>query len=224
MCMITFHGANTSMPDEELLKIIWEENSDGGGLMYQVGEEVKCEKGFLMLEDFLDHYHSLLEQGTLSNDVNFAIHFRLGSFGWKYKEICTHPFRISSNIEDLQESAFTAMAALMHNGVITEFNDTTKYDLKSYTDTMLFICKKLGGGDWEKILHEASCSPKTKFSRFLLFDSGNWKMFGEWFHDSKTGLYYSKSNIEKFTGQLYGPDYFNNYISSEEFPERESDV
>lgn len=80
MCIIVYKPAGFGLPNTETLRICWENNPHGAGLMWADGEKVHVRKGYMSWDAFKD----ALDEATDSMDVistPMALHFRIATHG-----------------------------------------------------------------------------------------------------------------------------------------------
>lgn len=96
MCLI-IASQQGKLPDEEILRQGWVDNSDGWGLMQSDGSEVRVNKGL--------HFGQLEGLIAKLNGNPYVIHYRWATHGNKNVDNC-HPFKITKQLY------------MAHNGVI----------------------------------------------------------------------------------------------------------
>ena len=194
MCVITFKTKNTTkLWTDETLKTMYENNSDGCGLMFMYDNKIYFEKGFLTFESFKKRYDFLNKKYDFKK-IDVALHFRISTHA-NVDETNTHPFMITNNFKNFElKKGFTDML-LMHNGIINSVDIVNK----KYNDTCHFIkqvvypLKQLNNDfilndDIKKIL-------KTLSNSKLLFLSKNgFDTVGEFINDDN--IYYSNSSYK----------------------------
>lgn len=134
MCVILYKPNNVRMPDKAVLKTCYDNNPDGAGYMYSKDNNVFIKKGFMTFNEF---YKSLKATKKLWNNTPFVIHFRISTQAGVNKE-CTHPFPLSSNMNDLKKLSYKSNIGIAHNGIIDLTSNYYKKDIK-HSDTMEFI-------------------------------------------------------------------------------------
>ena len=134
MCIITFKTKNTKkLWTDETLKTMYENNSDGCGIMLLFDNKIYFEKGFLTYESFKKRYDFLNKKYDFKK-IDVALHFRISTHAG-IDETNTHPFMITNNFKNFEiKKGFTDML-LMHNGVINSVDIINK----KYNDTCHFI-------------------------------------------------------------------------------------
>lgn len=120
------------MPDEKLIRNMFQRNPDGAGFMYldKNKNKVIIEKGIMDVKTFLKKVK------RFGVDDSLVMHFRIGTSGGNTKAN-THPFMISENIEDLKKLKAVTDVGVVHNGIIDIM------PRKGISDTMEFIADRL---------------------------------------------------------------------------------
>ena len=146
MCIIAYKPLNVAFPEEYILKTCFDNNDDGAGFMYVHGGEVHIKKGYETFEAFMN---ALNKARALTGDkVPYVMHFRIATQG--YEKTMTHPFPLSSNMNNLKRLRTKCSIGVAHNGIL----DITSDGAKTYSDTMKFITDYLSNiiqsYDWYK--------------------------------------------------------------------------
>ena len=138
MCVIAVYKKGLDLNKKEL-KECFRVNHDGAGMMFQQGDHVHIEKGFMTFDDFWAMAR------TVPKDVDRVFHFRIATSG-KVSGACCHPFPITDNYKEMALVSANSTSAFAHNGILTEF--TPKGGMSSkQSDTMVFdkeILSRLG--------------------------------------------------------------------------------
>ena len=135
MCIIAYKPLNVAFPEERILKNCFDNNSDGAGFMYVYDNKVHIRKGF---DTFKAFYNALNNTRNITGDnVPFVMHFRIATQG--YKKTFTHPFPLSSNMDNLNKLKMNCNIGIAHNGIISLTSDGSH----NYSDTMKFISEYL---------------------------------------------------------------------------------
>jgi hypothetical protein len=131
MCIIACKPIGSTMPSTNALKNCWAQNNDGAGFAYvrHGSSTVVIHKGFMKLKALLEAL-DLYNFGV--NDM-VVLHFRFATHGYVDKGN-THPFPLSSNIEDLRATTGQFNTVIAHNGV---FGSMPEHETLS--DTQKFI-------------------------------------------------------------------------------------
>lgn len=119
MCIAILNSPNITLP-KSLIKNSWDNNSDGGGIMWVDTEKniLHIHKEVYSFEAFYNKYVEIRKSHPKSNVV---LHFRIGtSGGINYNN--THPFLVHKNL------------GFVHNGIIHDLNGINQHK----SDTNLF--------------------------------------------------------------------------------------
>ena len=195
MCVIVSKSKNASFPTKETLEICWNNNPDGAGFMYTADNKVHIRKGFMNFESF---WKSLQNVRTKYGDkIACVMHFRIGTQGGNIPEN-THPFPLSSNMNDLRKLKSACDIGVAHNGIIEL---TSTYSKKvNYSDTMKFITDYLSliihDEKWYKSKDTCTLIERLIESRLCVLDkSSHIQLLGQgWNEDKKTGVWYSNES------------------------------
>lgn len=207
MCIICYKPLNVAFPEERILKNCFDNNNDGAGFMYVYENKVHIRKGF---ETFKAFYNALNNARKITGDgVPYVMHFRIATQG--YKKEFTHPFPLSSNMENLKRLKTNCNIGIAHNGIISLTSDGSP----NYSDTMKFINEYLSliiqSFDYYKNKRTLKLIEKLiGNSRLAILDkSGFCQLLGDgWIEDKK--CFYS-NNTYSYKKQSYYPIYdYNN--------------
>jgi Glutamine amidotransferases class-II. len=216
MCVIVTKPAGSPMPPEDIMKHMWETNSDGAGFAYALNNKVHVEKGFMTYKD-LDNALAGLEKRLKSkanltlDEVSLLVHFRITTHGGTNKEL-THPFPITRDTKYMLATDYKADVVLAHNGIIStvvatvQNSDTTQYirdiivpmnnsNPRFYTDhNMMEIVEKT-----------------INSSRFVFLDKyGEFHFVGNWQTDEDTpGCRYSNLYHKYYVPSKYPAHYLD---------------
>lgn len=133
--MIVYKPAGKRLPSEDLIRHLWQRNSDGGGFCYPQNGKVVGIKGIMKVKEFIDEMRNYLNR----NDPAI-LHFRVATHGEK-TGACTHPFPASTNTNELRKYHWECEYGVAHNGTIVGYGERTG----KLSDTQDFI---------KKILHD----------------------------------------------------------------------
>lgn len=210
MCTIGIRPKGKVIP-EKYLKAMFENNTDGAGLMYAKGGKVVIRKGFMKVDDFLKAVENV------PKDVDLFLHCRIGTSGGKV-EALTHPFVVATALEDITATDTACNLALMHNGVFYDYKPSEKDEKdKGHSDTTKLIrdaiaplCQTLVRYEENILLNGLKPCLSALFGRsrvVLLNGKGQWRTYGEWVVDEETGCYFSNDNykpkVKSYTSCVY---------------------
>lgn len=196
ICVVKPKGA--SLPSKEIFTNCFNSNPDGAGFLYVVDGIVNIEKGFMVFEDFWNRITSI---NIDKKNTLMGFHFRIKTHGTVSPEN-THPFPVSTEMQDLKQLSFQSEKAIIHNGVISKFKGTL-YN----SDTQEFVTEFLaplneGASDWldnkplTRLVYNVLESKMAVFTK-----DGRCKLFGEWTKDN--GIYYSNTSYKYDVLALY---------------------
>ena len=126
MCVIIVKSTEQKIPAKSILSQCWDSNPDGAGIALTSGDKVLILKGLMTKTDFLAACREIPKKSTA------LIHCRIGTSGY-LDSGATHPFPISSKINEMTASYIKTDAAVCHNGIIPWLSYHHKY-----SDTQLF--------------------------------------------------------------------------------------
>lgn len=214
MCVICVKPTDTLFPSKETLQNCFINNDDGAGFMYTFQDKVHIQKGLMTFESFWN----CLEQARqkTGDNVPYVMHFRISTQG-HHKE-CTHPFPLSSKMENLKKLKGTCSIGVAHNGVIRLTSDGAK----DYSDTMKFITDYLycivdGDKQWYKNNNKLKLVERlTENNRLAILDAnGHIVTIGKGWIKDKDGCMYSNNSYsykkQIITSYACSPWYQNNY-------------
>ena len=107
MCLIAYSECKENLP-ENLLRNARDHNSDGYGIMFADGRDVRVTKSMGDFDDFLKDFNQVPSGHPV------AVHFRFATAGGKKVELC-HPFKVL----DRAEGGISLY--MMHNGTFSEW-------------------------------------------------------------------------------------------------------
>lgn len=196
MCIIISKEKGVKLPSKKTLKTCFEHNPDGAGLMYVKNNQVIIDKGYMKFEDFYKRIKGLKREFNSDlTDKALVMHFRIGTHGKNDKET-THPFPITSSVEELRKTKTTTNVGVAHNGIISNYG---YYELLS--DTQAFI------KDFISVFRELDKKfYKNKSVMKLIESKAASKLC---FLDNKENIYYIGAFVEdngvKYSNTSYKP-------------------
>ena len=134
MCIIVAKRKGLELPTKEILKNCFNYNSDGAGIMFNDGNQVFIEKGFMDFNSFYSRLEALDKEFNLVNS-DLALHFRISTSGNVDQGNC-HPYPISTETSQLRNLSLVTDIGMAHNGVIRKHIPETRSILN---DTQTFI-------------------------------------------------------------------------------------
>lgn len=191
MCVIAFKPYNVAFPSETILKNCYDNNPDGAGFMYVHNDKLYIRKGFTTYESF---YEALNYARKITGDnVPYVMHFRIATQG--YQPTMTHPFPLSTKMDNLKRLKTACNIGVAHNGIIQLTSDGSK----DYSDTMKFITDYLAliiqSYDWYKNARTKQLIERLMGScRLAILDkNGHCELLGSgWVQDK--GCFYSNNS------------------------------
>lgn len=201
MCIIVYKPSKKEFPKKETLYNCFDRNPDGAGYMFPFDNKVQIRKGF----DTFDKFYKSLEKDKkkYGDKIPYILHFRISTQAHGRLD-CTHPFPLSSNMDDLRKLNTTCDIGIAHNGIIDLTSVGYGYGYTkqiTYSDTMLFITDYLSliikdrnyYKDKDKmLLIERLCDSKLA----IMDGNGHTELVGDGWVEDK-GIYYSNSTYMK---------------------------
>lgn len=204
MCIIAIKNSGVEFPNDSTIENMWDNNSDGAGLMWAEDGRVKIQKGFMKYEEF----STFIDQWKKTHDTTatpVVFHFRISTHAGVNPQ-CTHPFPISDKKEDLMQLNTTTDIGVVHNGIIPITARTGISDTMEYILTQLYYIKrcnrKFYKDDHFKDLIKSAIKSKMAF----LTAAGDVYTIGDFNTDSKTGMIYSNYS---WSYSRYSSTYYN---------------
>lgn len=205
MCIICTKQKDKLFPSKGTLKNCFDNNNHGAGFMYSYNNKVYIKKGFVTFDAFYNALESARK--ITGDDTPYVMHFRIATQGNDIQ--CTHPFPLSSKMDNLKKLKGTCNIGIAHNGIIQL---TTDYKVKDYSDTMAFITEYLSliidSFDWYK--NKSRCDLIEKLmdkshNKLAFLDKyGHIKRLGDgWIEDKATGCFFSNSSYSYSRNNYY---------------------
>jgi predicted glutamine amidotransferase len=209
MCVIAVKNSGVQFPNDDLMKSMWDSNSDGAGFMYTTGGKVYIEKGFMKYEDLMRAVANLKKKVDIVS-TPVILHFRITTHGGTSPHN-THPFPISSNEKYLKALDLTCSLGMVHNGIISsvELDKETKMsDTMTYIQDVLAPLSMLNKSFYKHDFGKQLMENQIGWSKLAFLDkSGNIELVGSFLkgtkYNSKDILFsnlnheFSRSNIYK---------------------------
>lgn len=131
MCVIVVKPKGEDMPSMSTLFECWEQNPDGAGLMFNDGNNVRIEKGFMSWQAFERRIEKLVKHTDVESKT-IVFHFRIATHGEVSRECC-HPFPLTTNLNEIRRCKCVTNMGIAHNGIIQGRNtDKLKSDTMDY--------------------------------------------------------------------------------------------
>lgn len=213
MCIIVSKPKGIDVPEMNVLKNCFVNNSDGCGFAYNHNGKVIIKKGFMEFEDFKQE---LKKVGNLK-EKGIVFHFRITTHGFSIKAN-THPFPIDNKLKQLQALRISTDLAMAHNGIISSVNVSYK---GNKSDTMAFIAEQVAymkeiDSEFYKNVGFQNLMLSLSHSKLSFIDKeGDIYNLGDFIEDD--GVFYSNTSYKTRTyySGLYSYDY-DDYYESEE--------
>ena len=192
MCIIAYKPNGIDFPSDTILKNCYDNNPDGAGFMYAYNGNVHIQKGYTSWTAFknaLDKARKLT-----GNKVPYVMHFRIATQG--FQKTMTHPFPLSSKMENLKQLKYNCNIGVAHNGIINLTSDGSK----DYSDTMKFITDYLSNiiqsYSWYKNKRfKALIEHLIEGSRLAILDkNGHCELLGKTWEQDDNGVWYSNGS------------------------------
>ena len=206
MCVICVKEKDVLFPSKQTLENCFYNNDDGAGFMYAHKGKVHIKKGLMTFDEFYEAL-SLVREKTGDNTA-YVMHFRISTQG--FNKECTHPFPLSSKMDNLKKLNGACTIGIAHNGILKLTSDGSH----DYSDTMKFITDFLSliidskkfYNDPKKLKLIERLSENNRLA--ILDNDSHITMTGKgWVHD-KDGCYYS-NNSYRYKTQVYSATSYN---------------
>lgn len=188
MCII-LSCAPGARPSRELLSDCWNNNPDGGGLMYDHGGVVHVSKGYMNFSDLATAID------RVPSDAHLIVHMRIGTSGGYGPEV-THPYPITRDLELLHALDLVCPVAIAHNGVLPYPSD----EALGISDTVAYVSSEVariasmrrvrsGGGLARSSKARDLLKATSKGSRLAVLDgSGHVRLTGDGWEGVTRGI------------------------------------
>jgi predicted glutamine amidotransferase len=216
MCVIAVAPKDVAVPSDELMKKMFDHNSDGAGFAYTINNKVFVEKGFMSYKEFYNALagldKKLKNKNLTTTDIPIMFHFRIGTHGPNSRGL-THPFPFTDNTKYFEALDYKTNVVLAHNGIINTvkpvggLSDTVQYIkdivLPLYHHDQYF---------YDDIHLQELLANTNDSSRFaILDDRGTFTFIGTWHDDEEApGVKFSNllhSYSYKYTPTTYSTSY-----------------
>lgn len=209
MCIIATKPMGVALPDYDLFRTMWNNNSDGAGFMYVENGAVRIEKGFMKYKHFTKALNKVAQRIDTTKTA-MVFHFRITTHGGTKAEN-THPFPISDRVGVLSKRKLSTDVGVAHNGIID-----CVVPRKGISDTMEYIASQLAPlkravPEFYKskdlmLMVENAIESKMAF----LASDGSIYTIGEF--NEHDGMYFSNYSYEKYSSR-YGSYNWMKYYS-----------
>lgn len=226
MCIGIYSLKGNEIPNDDILRTCFRNNSDGAGFCFNTdNNQVQIVKGFMDFESFITALHEYDEKFNLTHR-GVLIHFRIGTSGKTIKggycdPSCTHPFPISSKDKHLKKLKFTSDYAVIHNGIINLTADR-KSDL---SDTMIFIkgylTKISSNKNWFYNPKNIRLIEMLIASKMAILNGNGEIISTAGFHKGADGNYYSNTSYKSTYYSLYDFGFYDSWYHDDIEPEYE---
>lgn len=214
MCVIFAKPAGIEMPNDQLIKDMWEGNSDGAGFAYTIGERVFIEKGFLTLKEFENALAGMEKRVKRDyeldlKDIPVMGHFRIGTHGPNSPQL-THPFPVAAKTKYLEALDIETDVAMAHNGIINSVNPAkTMSDTTAYIQNILVPLKYANRKFYEHPHYKTLMENTINGSRLVFLDKrSQFQFVGDWKVSEKApGVWFSNLNHENTWNYYPGGSY-----------------
>ncbi len=187
------------MPEREILRTCFTNNSDGAGIMWNQKGKVHIRKGFMDWDSFNAFLKELSTQINLK-DTGVVCHFRITTHGKTSPQNC-HPFPISNRIRDLKKLSMTTDVGCAHNGIIPIKTIHNLSDTQTYILKRLYNIKKAHPRFLESKRTMSQIEKEISSKMAFLTSDGSIYAIGE-FVEQKGVLYSNRSFEERLLCDL----------------------
>lgn len=202
MCTFLGKKAGMEMVSREERKLMWDTNSDGGGVMWAVDGKVHWAKGFMTFDEF-EKFLMALDCKYGLKELPMVLHYRITTTKSK-RPAQTHPHKITTVKEEILKLRGTDDVVFCHNGSMNSFYDYNK----KLSDTQNFSLEVLGKMrmvdsefykkkfyiDWIESLTQ---SEADNYNRFIFLDK-NGDLFTAGDITEENGYIYANLNHRVF--------------------------
>lgn len=133
MCIICSSAAGVRQPTEAALRLMFTNNPHGAGYMYARNGKVHISKGFMTWGEFF----RAVRREAFTADDPVVYHFRISTQAGVNPGM-THPFPLTSDIEQTTGVELTCPCGVAHNGIVRLTSD---WHDKKYSDTAHYIAE-----------------------------------------------------------------------------------
>ena len=212
MCIGIYSLKGNEIPNDDILKTCFRNNSDGAGFCFNTdSNQVQIVKGFMDFESFITALHEYDEKYCFKNR-GVLLHFRITTHGGTNQNNC-HPFPISNNPKHLKKTKFVSNYACVHNGIINLTADR-KSDL---SDTMLFVkdylSKISSNSGWFYNKKNIELIEMLIDSKMAILNGKGEIIATDGFHQGEDGNYYSNYSYKTTYYSLYDYSFYDSLFN-----------
>ena len=131
MCIIAVSRKGVKQPSLDQLRNMFDNNPHGAGYMYARNGRVTIHKGFMTFDDFVRQ----IEKEHFTEDDPVVYHFRISTQAGVNPQM-THPFPLTSVLENCEKLDVKCSVGIAHNGIIRM---TSSFKETRFSDTAIFI-------------------------------------------------------------------------------------
>lgn len=212
MCIAAYSIKGNPIPNDDILKTCFRNNSDGAGFAFNTdNHQVQIIKGFMTFESFITALHEYDEKYSLK-DRGVLIHFRITTHGGTNPSNC-HPFPVSNSEKHLKKLKFVSNYACVHNGIISLTADR-KSDI---SDTMIFVkdylSKISSNKGWFYNKKNIELIEALIDSKMAILNGNGEIIATSGFHKGADGNYYSNTSYKTSYYSLYDYGFYDDWYS-----------
>lgn len=213
MCVIAVAPKDISVPNDTIMKKMFDHNSDGAGFAYTLKDKVYVEKGFMTYKEFYNALAGLDKKlknlDLTTKDIPIMFHFRIGTHGPNSRGL-THPFPFATDTKYFEALDYKTNVVLAHNGIISTVNPVGGLsDTVQYIKDIVLPLYQYDRYFYDNIHMQELLANTNDSSRFaILDDRGLFTYIGTWHSDeSAPGVMFSNLNHNTtygYTTSAYG--------------------
>lgn len=189
MCIIMYKPEGVRLPSdwERTINIMFDNNPDGAGIMYDTDQGIVFHKGLMDVSSVKRAIIRIKHKRS----SRIAIHCRISTSGTTDQQM-THPFKLSNDKGDLRCLNGVCDGALMHNGVISGLEGKKLSDTANLTRAIADI----GVDNIYKNQHLFDLVSEAVYPcRVLIFTKEITFTWGNW--EEKDGIKYSNDGYKR---------------------------
>ena len=193
MCIIAIKKKGAPLPNENIMKTMFENNPDGAGFCYNYKGKVIIEKGFMTYRAFSD----ALKRVDESIDVyktGMIFHFRIATHGGVKPALC-HPFPLTDKLNQLRSIYTYTNLAVVHNGVIPIKTKGAVSDTMEYIRSKLYKRAQNNPEFYKSKRQRKAILAEIKSKMAFLDCNGDIYTIGDFITDK--GIMYSNTSYEE---------------------------